>query len=65
MPAVNTSATDSRSYETVCECVMRFNPFLEDREIRAKGVHGTNERITVRAFMQGIRVLIRMMDETC
>jgi carboxypeptidase PM20D1 len=44
---------------------MRFEPFFEDQGIRAKGVHGTNERISIRAYLQGIRVLIRMMDETC
>ncbi len=65
VPSVNTTATDARSYEGVCDCCMRFEPFLEDPEIRAKGVHGTNERISVRAYLQGIRVLIRMMDETC
>ena len=41
------------------------NAMFEDEEIKAKGVHGTNERISVRAYLQGIRVLIRMMDETC
>lgn len=65
VPSVNTTATDARSYECVCDCCMRFEPFLEEPEIRAKGVHGTNERISVRAYLQGIRVLIRMMDETC
>ena len=65
VPSVNTTATDARSYEGICDCCMRFEPFLEDQEIRAMGVHGTNERISVRAYIQGIRVLIRMMDETC
>jgi carboxypeptidase PM20D1 len=65
VPSVNTTATDARSYECICDCCMRFEPFLEDQDIRSKGVHGTNERISVRAYLQGIRVLIRMMDETC
>lgn len=65
VPSVNTAATDARSYEQVCECCMRFTPFLENPEIRASGVHGTNERVSVRAYVQGIRVLIRMMDRTC
>ena len=65
VPSVNTTATDARSYECVCDCCMRFEPFLEHPEIRTQGVHGTNERISVRAYLQGIRVLIRMMDETC
>ena len=65
VPSVNTTATDARSYEGICDCCMRFEPFLEDPEIRAKGVHGTNERISVRTYLQGIRVLIRMMDQAC
>jgi len=65
VPSVNTTSTDARSYEGICECCMRFEPFFEDQGIRAKGVHGTNERISIRAYLQGIRVLIRMMDETC
>ena len=65
VPSVNTTATDARSYEEVCGCCMRFEPFLEDPEIRTAGVHGTNERISIRAYLQGIRVLIRMMDVTC
>ena len=44
---------------------MRFGPFLEEEDVSAEGVHGTNERISVRAFMQGIRVLIRFMEDTC
>ncbi|MBQ9154586.1 MAG: M20/M25/M40 family metallo-hydrolase [Solobacterium sp.] len=65
VPSVNTTATDARSYEEVCDCCMRFEPFFEQPEIRAEGVHGTNERMSVRAYLQGIRVLIRMMDQTC
>ena len=44
---------------------MRFGPFLEEEDISAEGIHGTNERISVRAYLQGIRVLIRLMGETC
>lgn len=65
IPVQNRTATDARQYERICRCVMRFGPFLEETEISAEGVHGTNERISVRAFMQGIRVLIRLMEETC
>lgn len=65
VPSVNTTATDARSYEEICDCCMRFGPFLEQEDIRAAGVHGTNERISVRAYLQGIRVLISMMERTC
>ena len=44
---------------------MRFGPFLEEEEISAEGIHGTNERISTRAYLQGIRVLIRLLEETC
>jgi carboxypeptidase PM20D1 len=38
---------------------------MEENDIKAKGVHGTNERISIRAYLQGIRVLIRFMEQTC
>ena len=65
VPAQNRGATDARQYEPICRCVLRFGPFLEEEAISAEGVHGTNERISVRAYLQGIRVLIRMMEEGC
>ena len=65
IPALNRGATDARQYEEICRCVLRFGPFLEEEDVSAEGVHGTNERISVRAYLQGIRVLIRMMEETC
>ena len=65
LPAQNRGATDARQYEKICRCVMRFGPFLEEEDISEEGIHGTNERISVRAFVQGIRVLIRMMEQTC
>ena len=65
IPAQNRGATDARQYEGICRCVMRFGPFLEEEDISAEGVHGTNERISLRAYAQGIRVLIRLMEETC
>ncbi len=64
IPSQNRGATDARWYEELCRCVMRFGPFLEEEEISAEGIHGTNERIFVRAYLQGIRVLIRMMETT-
>lgn len=65
IPAQNRGATDARFYEQICRCVMRFGPFLEEEDLSAEGVHGTNERISIRAYLQGIRVLIRMMENTC
>ncbi|MBO4837247.1 MAG: M20/M25/M40 family metallo-hydrolase [Clostridia bacterium] len=65
IPVQNRGATDARYYESICRCVMRFGPFLEEEDVSAEGVHGTNERISVRAYLQGIRVLIRLMEQTC
>ena len=65
IPVQNRGATDARHYESICRCVMRFGPFLEEEEISAEGIHGTNERISTRAYLQGIRVLIRLLEETC
>lgn len=65
IPVQNRGATDARRYEEICRCCLRFGPFLEEEEVSSEGVHGTNERISVRAYLQGIRVLIRMMEVTC
>ena len=65
VPTQNRGATDARHYERLCRCVMRFGPFLEEEDVSAEGVHGTNERISIRAWLQGVRVLLRLMEETC
>ena len=65
IPVQNKGATDARSYEGLCRCCLRFGPFLEEEDISAEGIHGTNERISIRAYLQGIRVLIKLMEETC
>ena len=65
IPAQNKGATDARHYEGLSRCVMRFGPFLEEEDISREGIHGTNERISVRAFAQGVRVLTRLMERTC
>lgn len=65
IPMQNRGATDARSYEQICRCVLRFGPFLEEEDISAEGIHGTNERISVRAWLQGVRVLTRLMEITC
>ena len=65
LPAQNRGATDCRQYEPVCSCCFRFGPFLEEEDVSSEGVHGTNERISVRAYAQGIRVLIRLIWVLC
>ena len=65
VPVQNRGATDARSYECVCPCCLRFGPFLEEEEVSSEGVHGTNERISLRAYHQGIRVITRLMETAC
>lgn len=65
IPVQNRGATDARYYENICRCCLRFGPFLEEEALSAEGIHGTNERISVRAYLQGIRVLLKLMEETC
>ena len=65
LPVPNRGATDARNYENICRCCLRFGPFLEEEDISAEGIHGTNERISIRAYKQGIRVLIRLMEKSC
>ena len=65
IPALNRAATDARQYECLSRCVLRFGPFLEEEDISKEGIHGTNERISVRAYLQGIRVILRLMEQTC
>ncbi len=65
IPVQNRGATDCRHYEEICGCCLRFGPFLEEEDVSREGIHGTNERISVRAYLQGIRVLCRLMEETC
>ena len=65
IPVQNKGATDARWYEQICRCVMRFGPFLEEEAVSAEGVHGTNERISVKAYEQGVRVLTRFIEKMC
>ena len=38
--------------------------FVADADEVDRGVHGTNERITRRAYMQGIRFFVRLIQQT-
>ncbi len=55
-------ATDAHHYEQICDTCLRCSPFMAEPQEAATGVHGTNERIPVRAYLQGIRVLIDLID---
>ena len=62
IPAIMVGATDAYCYERICDCCLRCSPFLTDAAEAQTGVHGTNERIPLRSYAQGIRVLIRLME---
>lgn len=61
VPSMTVGATDAHQYEQICNTCLRCSPFMAEPEERTAGVHGTNERISVRSHMQGIRVLIDLM----
>jgi carboxypeptidase PM20D1 len=65
IPSISAGATDARQYECVCKACIRCAPFLVDESDNRGRVHGTNERISQRSYMQGIRVMIRMMEISC
>ncbi|MCH3967218.1 MAG: M20/M25/M40 family metallo-hydrolase [Atopobiaceae bacterium] len=64
-PNLAVAASDARMYECVCDSCLRMSVFMVDGDESARGVHGTDERITRRAYVQGIRVLIDLLEHTC
>ena len=65
VPMETAGSTDARMYEGVCNTCLRFSPFISPLSDVRSGVHGTNERISVRSYMQGIRALIKFIDTAC
>lgn len=63
LPSLTVGATDAHQYEQICDTCLRCSPFIADAKEAASGVHGTNERIMIRAYLQGIRVLIHLMEQ--
>ena len=62
VPCLTAGATDARRYERICDTCLRCSPFMVEAEDVRTGVHGTNERLPVRSYAQGIRILIRLME---
>ena len=62
VPSMTVGANDAHQYEQICDTCLRCSPFMAAPEEAASGVHGMNERILVRAYLQGIRVLIDLME---
>ena len=65
IPSISAGATDARQYENICPVCLRCAPFLSEAAETAGLVHGTNERISQRSYIQGLRVLIRIMESSC
>ena len=55
-------ATDAANYQRICSECIRFSAFVVDDGECDRGVHGTNERITRRAYLQGIRFLVALLQ---
>lgn len=64
VPGLSVTATDARRYEGICDTCLRCSPFLNWAEEVDARVHGTDERISLRGYLQGIRVLIHLMERT-
>ena len=62
VPGLSVTATDARRYEGICDTCLRCSPFLNWAEEVDARVHGTDERISLRGYLQGIRVLIHLME---
>ena len=65
VPALLLGASDSRMYECCCGTCLRFSPFVADADEVARGIHGTDERLTRRSYLQGIRFLVHLLCITC
>lgn len=65
IPSITVGATDAHHYEQICDTCLRCSPFMGNEEDVNRGVHGTDEKLAVRAYAQGIRVLIHIMQKAC
>ena len=61
VPSTVIGATDAANYQRICSECIRFSAFVVDDDECERGVHGTNERITRRAYLQGVRFLIALL----
>ena len=62
VPSLTAGATDAHQYERICDTCLRCSPFMVEKSLTRSGVHGTDEHIPVRSYLQGIRVLMRIME---
>lgn len=64
VPSIVCGGTDSVRYEGVCDKLLRVTPFRPAPDELARGLHGVNERISRRAYAQGIRVMVALLERT-
>lgn len=64
VPSIVCGGTDSIRYEGVSGSLLRVCPFRPAPEEVARGVHGTNERISRRTYAQGIRVMVSLLERS-
>ncbi|MBE6468522.1 MAG: M20/M25/M40 family metallo-hydrolase [Coriobacteriaceae bacterium] len=62
VPSTVAGATDAANYARICPECLRFSAFVVDDDECARGVHGTDERISRRAYLQGVRFMIRLIE---
>ena len=65
VPGMCAGGTDAHMYEGICDACLRMGPMIVDPDEDARGVHGTDERVTKRAYLQGIRILVRIIEKAC
>ena len=65
IPGMSVGATDAHCYEQICDVCLRCSPFMGNEAEVRRGVHGTDEKISVRAYAQGIKTLIFLMESSC
>lgn len=58
------AGTDSRAFTDLADDVYKFLPAKSHMKY-ASGMHGTNERIDVDDYLNGIRFYIRLLQKTC
>ncbi len=59
-PYLVVGGTDSRHFQDLTEHIYRFMPFLLTRD-DLKGIHGTNERVSVQAFEKAVDFYVRLI----
>ena len=62
LPSTVVGATDAANYARICPECLRFSAFVVDDDECVRGVHGTDERISRRAYLQGVRFMIKSIE---